>query len=79
MTAPAGEAAAAAPADDAPTIRPVVRSNGVAPKPLTLEEAEMQIEERDCDQVTFRDAESGRLQVLFPPPRRPPELVDVGA
>ncbi len=78
-TAPAGEPIAAVPANDAATPRPVVRSNDVAPKPLTLEEAEMRIEERDCDQVTFRDAESGRLQVLFRRRDGRLELVDVGA
>ena len=39
----------------------------------------MRIEERDCDQVTFRDAESGRLQVLLRRRDGRLELVDVSA
>ena len=43
----------------------VLRSNGVEPKPLTLEEAQLQLEQNDHDQVTYRDAESGRICVLL--------------
>lgn len=62
-----------------PARRSIVRGDSVAPKPLTVEEAEMRIEERDCDQVTFRDAESGRLHVLFRRRDGRLELVDAGA
>ncbi len=73
------EPTAPPPADQEPARRSIVRGDAVAPKPLTVEEAEMRIEERDCDQVTFRDAESGRLQVLFRRRDGRLELVDVGA
>ena len=73
------EPTAVPPADQEPARRSIVRGDAVAPKPLTVEEAEMRIEERDCDQVTFRDAESGRLQVLFRRRDGRLELVDVGA
>jgi putative sigma-54 modulation protein len=43
----------------------LVRSNSVAPKPMTVEEAMIQIEELDRDQLTYRDAESGGLRVLL--------------
>ena len=43
----------------------VMRSDGVQPKPLTLEEAQLQLEQHDHDQVTYRDAESGRICVLL--------------
>jgi len=43
----------------------VVRSSRVAPKPLTVEEAIIQLEEEDADQVTYRDAETGELRVLL--------------
>ena len=73
------EPSAAPPADQEPARRSIVCGNAVAPKPLTVEEAEMRIEERDCDQVTFRDAESGRLQVLLRRRDGRLELVDVSA
>ena len=76
-TAPLSETAAAA-ADESSPRRAIVRGNGAVAKPLTLEEAEMQIEERDCEQVTFRDAESNRLQVLFRRRDGRLELVDIG-
>ena len=34
-------------------------------KPLTLEEARIVLEQKDRDQVTFRDMESGRTCVLL--------------
>ena len=77
--ASAREPSAAPPTNRQPARRSIVRGNSVAPKPLTVEEAEMRIEERDCDQVTFRDAESGRLQVLFRRRDGRLELVDVSA
>ena len=73
------EPTAEPPADEESARRPIVRGDSVAPKPLTVEEAEMRIEESDCDQVTFRDAESGRLQVLFRRRDGRLELVDVSA
>ncbi len=74
------EPTAAAPrADEERARRSIVHGDSVAPKPLTVEEAQMRIEESDRDQVTFRDAESGRLQVLFRRRDGRLELVDVGA
>ncbi len=49
------------PAEQGPQL---VRSNRVEPKPISLEEARMHLEDRDQDQITFRDLESGRLCVL---------------
>lgn len=43
----------------------ILRANGPHPKPLTLEEARLVLEQEDHDQVTFRDAESGRTCVLL--------------
>jgi putative sigma-54 modulation protein len=43
----------------------IVRSRRVLPKPGTVEEAVIQLHERDCDQITFRDAETGGLRVLL--------------
>ena len=79
--ASARERSASPPSDQEqePARRSIVRGDSVAPKPLTVEEAEMRIEERDCDQVTFRDAESGRLQVLLRRRDGRLELVDVSA
>jgi len=43
----------------------LVRNRSVAPKPMTVEEAMIQIEELNRDQLTYRDAESGELRVLL--------------
>ena len=43
----------------------IVHSRSVVPKPLTLEGAIMELEERNRDQVTYRDAENGALRVLL--------------
>ncbi|MEZ5363127.1 MAG: ribosome-associated translation inhibitor RaiA [Bryobacterales bacterium] len=43
----------------------VIRSVAVEPKPISLEEARMHLEDRDRDQITYRDLESGRLCVLL--------------
>jgi putative sigma-54 modulation protein len=43
----------------------IVRSKRVLPKPGTVEEAVIQLDERNCDQITFRDAETGGLRVLL--------------
>ena len=51
-------------ASEAPFRGQLVRSNSVAPKPLTVEEAMMQIDELGKDHLTYRDMESGELRVL---------------
>lgn len=56
----------------------VVRSGAVAPKPLTLEGAIMQLEELNRDQLTYRDAESGQLRVLLRRRDGNLELVEAG-
>jgi putative sigma-54 modulation protein len=43
----------------------VVRSSNVEPKPISLDEAKMHLEDRGHDQITYRDIESGRLCVLL--------------
>lgn len=43
----------------------LIRSNDIAPKPMTVEEAMMQIEEVGGEHLTYRDAESGDLRVLL--------------
>ncbi len=43
----------------------LIRSNNVAPKPMTVEEAMLQIEEVDGEHITYRDADSGDLRVLL--------------
>lgn len=43
----------------------LVRSNNVAPKPMTVEEAMLQIEELGDEHLTYRDADSGDLRVLL--------------
>jgi hypothetical protein len=43
----------------------VVHSSAVEPKPLTLEGAIMALEDKNRDQVTYRDAESGAWRVLL--------------
>ncbi len=57
-------AAETAPEDEGGEPR-IIRSNGVQPKPLTVEGAAIRLEELNRDQVTFRDAESGRMCVLL--------------
>lgn len=56
----------------------VITANGIAPKPLTVEEALIQIEELDRDQLTYRDAESGAVRVLARRRDGNFELVEVG-
>ena len=56
----------------------IVHSNRVLPKPGTVEEAVIQLDERDCDQITFRDAETGGLRVLLRRRDGDLELVDAG-
>jgi putative sigma-54 modulation protein len=59
-----GVAAAEAPAPENDGSR-IVRSVAVEPKPISLDEARMHLEDRDRDQITYRDLESGRLCVLL--------------
>ena len=56
----------------------VIRSRRVAPKPLTVEEAVMQLDDLDRDQITFRDAESGEMRVLLRRRDGDLELVEAG-
>ena len=43
----------------------VIESNGVPAKPMTADEAAMQLEDRDQQFVVFRDARSSGIAVLF--------------
>lgn len=43
----------------------VVHSRFIEPKPLTLEGAMIVLDERDRDQVTYRDAQDGNMRVLL--------------
>ena len=43
----------------------IVRSTAIEPKPISLDEARMHLEDRGQDQITYRDLESGRLCVLL--------------
>jgi len=43
----------------------VVRNSAVEPKPISLDEARMHLEDSGRDQITYRDIESGRLCVLL--------------
>lgn len=64
LAAPAGELAQ--PFEGGPNQSPrIVRSNRVAAKPLTIEEAAMQLDELKRDHLTFRDADSGQVRVLL--------------
>jgi putative sigma-54 modulation protein len=57
----------------------IVQSNQILPKPGTVEEAVIQLDERNCDQITFRDAETGGLRVLLRRRDGDLELVDAGS
>ena len=59
-----GAAAAEPASSDGDGVR-VVRSTAVEPKPISLDEARIHLEDRDRDQITYRDLESGRLCVLL--------------
>jgi putative sigma-54 modulation protein len=65
---PAGEAGGEA-WTEVPVTNPglvrVFRNGGPAGKPLTIEEAVMEMEHRDRDCVVYRDAEKGGISVLF--------------
>jgi putative sigma-54 modulation protein len=56
----------------------VIRSSDVVDKPLTMEEALLRLEEQDRDQLTYRDAENGRLRVLLRRRDGDFELVEAG-
>ena len=56
----------------------IVRSRGVEPKPMTAEEALMELEESQREYVAFRDADSGRIQVLVRCRDGSAELVEGG-
>ena len=56
----------------------VIRSRRVAPKPLTVEEAVIELDDLDRDQITFRDAESGAMRVLLRLRDGDLELVEAG-
>jgi putative sigma-54 modulation protein len=43
----------------------IIRSAAPSAKPLTLEEAVLELEQEDLDCVVYQDAEKGRLSVLF--------------
>ena len=53
-----------------------VHSRNLAPKPLTLEGAQMHLESNGGHQVTYRDADSGRICVLFRGPDGELQLVE---
>ncbi len=56
----------------------IVRSRGVEPKPMTAEEALMELESGQREYVSFRDADSGRIQVLVRRRDGAAELVEGG-
>ena len=56
----------------------IVRRTNLYPKPITLEEAQLQLEESGRDQVAYRDADSGMLCVLFRRRDGALELVEAG-
>ena len=64
------------PAAESP--RRIVRSNRIVPKPMTVEEALIQIDEQGRDQVTYRDAQSGELRVLLRRRDGSLELIEAG-
>ncbi len=45
--------------------RPIVRSNSLAPKPMTAEGAALELEGSGRDHISYRDADSGRVNVLL--------------
>jgi putative sigma-54 modulation protein len=58
-------AAAAEPAPIEDNGFSVIRSTAIEPKPISLDEARIHLEDRDRDQITYRDLETGRLCVLL--------------
>ncbi len=61
----APEAEPASPATDGSAARRLFRTATLAAKPLTIEEALIEIEQDDRDCVAYRDADNGHLRVLF--------------
>lgn len=45
--------------------KPIVRSNSLAPKPMTAEGAALALEESGRDYISYRDADSGQVNVLL--------------
>jgi ribosomal subunit interface protein len=73
--------AAQAKAEPEPAAAPSgpVRSHNLAPKPLTLEGAQMALESNGGHQLTYRDADSGRICVLFRGPDGGLQVVETPA
>ena len=44
---------------------PIIRSNSLAPKPLTVEGAALELEVSGRDHISYRDADSGKVHVLL--------------
>lgn len=57
----------------------IVRSTAIEPKPISLDEARIHLEDDNRDQVTYRDLESGRLCVLLRRRDGALELVETSA
>lgn len=74
----ASRSASAAQSDGAGPVRRIVRSNEIFPKPLTVEEAILHLDESDRDHVAYRDAASGALRVLLRRRDGELELVEAG-
>jgi len=56
----------------------VLRSDDIAPKPLSVEGAVLKLEELGRDHLTFRNAEDGRVNVLMRRPDGDLELIEAG-
>jgi len=56
----------------------VLRSDDIAPKPLSVEGAVLKLEELDRDHLTFRNAEDGRMNVLMRRPDGDMDLIEAG-
>ena len=56
----------------------VLRSNDIAPKPLSVEGAVLKLEELGRDHLTFRNAEDGRVNVLVRRRDGNLELIEAG-
>ena len=67
-----------APVDQPSGPRPIKRSNGVAPKPMTAEGAAMELEAGGRDHISYRDADSGHVNVLLRRRDGSFELVETG-
>jgi len=67
-----------APVDEPSGPRPIKRSKGVAPKPMTVEGAAMELEASGRDHISYRDADSGHVNVLLRRRDGSLELVETG-